>query len=65
MSETTELTQSDPEVLLRQEISLHAYHLYAARGYVNGLDLQDWLQAEQDVLKQLEPHAQAASATTA
>ena len=35
----------DPDLRHRM-ISEAAYHLYAQRGYVDGYDLDDWLQAE-------------------
>jgi len=35
----------DPDLRHRM-ISEAAYHLYAERGYVDGYDLEDWLQAE-------------------
>ena len=66
MLETPELTalhnDSLANVLSQEQISLRAYQLYALRGYVDGLDLQDWLQAEREVLRQLEQQAQTASA---
>ena len=66
MLETAELTalQNEPlsQPLLQERISLRAYQLFASRGYVHGLDLQDWLQAEQQVLQELGRTVQAASA---
>ena len=35
---------------LQDEIARRAYELYEARGYVDGFDIEDWLQAEQDVV---------------
>jgi predicted acyl esterase len=40
--------QIDPD-LRRRMISEAAYHLYEARGYADGYDLDDWLQAETGV----------------
>ena len=34
-------------------ISEAAYQLYAERGYVDGLELDDWLQAEAEVDRRL------------
>jgi hypothetical protein len=34
-------------------ISEAAYRLYAERGYVDGLELDDWLQAEAEVDRSL------------
>jgi len=38
----------DPDLRHRM-ISEAAYHLYAQRGYADGYDLDDWLQAEAEV----------------
>jgi hypothetical protein len=42
----------DPEVRHRM-ISEAAYQRYAQRGYVEGFELEDWLQAEAEVDRQL------------
>lgn len=44
---------SDPD-LVHTHIALRAYQLYKARGFLNGFDLQDWLQAERETLEQPE-----------
>jgi hypothetical protein len=41
----------DPE--LWDRIALKAYELYEGRGRANGHDLEDWLRAEQMVLKEI------------
>ncbi len=33
----------------QQQIAKRAYELYAARGYQQGHDLDDWLDAEQEI----------------
>jgi hypothetical protein len=33
----------------REQITCRAYELYVQRGYVNGYDAQDWLQAEKEL----------------
>lgn len=33
-----------------QDIALLAYDYFVQRGYVHGLDLDDWLQAERELL---------------
>ncbi len=58
VSEETELSDTD---LLRRRIALRAYQLYEDRGYVNGFDVQDWLQAEREVLGQVEQPEKAAA----
>jgi hypothetical protein len=37
--------------LLERKIRLHAQHLYDQRGQAEGLALQDWVQAESEVLE--------------
>ena len=44
-----EMTRRNTEAL-QEEIARRAYELYEARGYVKGFDVQDWLQAEQDIV---------------
>ena len=57
--EETELSDT---ALLRRLFAQRAYQLYEARGCVDGFDLQDWLQAEGEVLEQLTEPEQAAVA---
>jgi hypothetical protein len=40
--------------VLHERIALRAYQLYEARGRGDGLDLQDWLEAEQEITSQLQ-----------
>ena len=47
--------------LLRRLFARRAYQLYEARGCLDGFDLQDWLQAEREVLEQLTEPEQAAA----
>ena len=44
-----EMTRRNTEAL-KDEIARRAYELYEARGYVDGFDVKDWLQAEQDIV---------------
>jgi hypothetical protein len=37
--------------LLERKIRLHAQHLYDQRGQVEGLALQDWVEAESQILE--------------
>lgn len=39
-------------------ISKRAYELHAMRGYRDGFALDDWLEAEREVLSQIPPSAQ-------
>jgi hypothetical protein len=43
-----EMTRRNTEPL-QDEIARRAYELYEARGYVDGFDIEDWLQAEEDI----------------
>ena len=43
----------DPQARHRM-ISEAAYRLYARRGYVEGFELEDWMQAEAEVDRQLD-----------
>ena len=56
--EETELSDT---ALLGRHIARRAYQLYEARGCLDGFDLQDWLQAESEILGQVEPPEQAAA----
>ncbi len=40
-----------PEPMLEHEIRLHAYDLYQRHGRADGHALEDWLQAEAEVLR--------------
>jgi len=39
----------------RDNIAARAYALYEARGYREGCDLQDWLDAEREILSRDQP----------
>ncbi len=39
---------------ITQDIELRAYHIYIDRGATDGSDLDDWLQAERQVLEVLK-----------
>lgn len=40
---------------LRDHIAAHAYGLYEERGFRQGGDLQDWLDAEREILSRQQP----------
>ena len=56
--EETELSDT---ALLRRLFAQRAYQLYEGRGCLDGFDLQDWLQAEREILGQVEPLEPAAA----
>jgi hypothetical protein len=43
---------------LEEQIQRRAYELYVERGNQSGSEIDDWLQAEQEVLQTLESHQQ-------
>lgn len=43
-----------PKSWLSENIELRAYHIYLGRGAAHGHDLDDWLQAERQVLEGLK-----------
>ena len=47
----TDLAKNEPlEPLLEKEVQVRAYELYEQRGKGHGFALQDWLEAEVEVL---------------
>lgn len=47
----TDLAKNEPvNPLLEKEVQVRAYELYEQRGKKNGFALQDWLEAEAEVL---------------
>lgn len=45
----------------RRDIAQRAYGRYCARGRIDGLDVEDWLVAEQEVLREHESAAAASA----
>ena len=53
-----DLARTKPlETILEHEIQIRAYELYEQRGRATGFALQDWLQAEAEVLAKCYPPA--------
>lgn len=52
-------TKNSADRPTHEEIAMRAYQLYLERGGSNGNDVNDWLQAEQELLK---PSTRAAAA---
>jgi hypothetical protein len=52
MRQETRILQNDNEI--REKIALRAYELYEDRGGQHGRDIDDWLEAETDVLAEAE-----------
>ena len=50
---------------LQNRIAARAYQLYEARGRLDGYDVQDWLEAEHELLTQLGYAVQPPLAQTA
>lgn len=38
------------DLSIQQQIALRAYDLYLERGGINGHEVEDWLQAEREIL---------------
>jgi len=55
-----EMTRRNVESL-DDEIARRAYELYEARGFVDGFDVEDWLQAEQEIVGLSKPVGRAAA----
>lgn len=56
----TSPSHTNPDVTGSQELTeeyirLRAYQLYEQRGYVDGYDLEDWLQAEAEITGKKRP----------
>ena len=45
------MTERQPEPMLEQAIRQRAYELYVERGMVPGHALEDWLQAEAELVQ--------------
>ena len=56
-----EETELSDRALLRRLFAQRAYQLYEARGCLDGFDVQDWLQAQREILGQVERPEQAAA----
>jgi hypothetical protein len=69
--ETSELVPADEVVVLaesaptREQIEVRAYEIYLQRGGGDGNDVQDWLQAESELLAESEKANQVAKAFAA
>ncbi|HEY6466907.1 MAG TPA: DUF2934 domain-containing protein [Candidatus Acidoferrales bacterium] len=69
--ETSELAPADEVVILsesvpaRDQIEVRAYEIYLQRGGADGNDVQDWLQAESELLAEAEKNSPQARATAA
>ena len=55
-----EMTRRNTKAL-KDEIAQRAYELYEARGYVDGFDVEDWLQAEQEIVQSSKRAGKAAA----
>lgn len=43
------------ELSVQKRIALRAYELYLQRGGINGHEVEDWLQAEREIVSSQEP----------
>jgi hypothetical protein len=51
---------ASPNLELESEIRVRAYEIYAQRGYTNGREAEDWLEAEREVKARQGNRAQTA-----
>ena len=56
--------QSEPQIA-REEIELRAYQIYVERGGAHGRDVDDWVQAERELLEKYGETIRKAKAATA
>jgi len=49
---TKETHRRKPPVDVEEEVRLRAYELYEQRGKEDGHDIEDWLQAEFEIIQQ-------------
>ena len=57
--------QTASEAPTREEIELRAYQIYAERNGAHGQDVEDWLQAERELVEKYGKPVQKAKATAA
>ena len=51
-----------PTESLRSQILLRAHELYEARGCVDGFDVQDWVQAQREIVGEFDQPQKTAAA---
>ena len=56
--------QTVPGAPTREEIELRAYQIYVERGGTHGQDVDDWLQAERELVEKYSQPVQKARAAT-
>jgi hypothetical protein len=54
--------QTVPSAPTREEIELRAYQIYVARDGAHGQDVEDWLQAERELVEKYAKPVQKAKA---
>ena len=64
MNNPTEKSQPQnvPGAPIREEIELRAYQIFIERGYAHGQDVEDWLQAERELVEKYGKPIQKAKA---
>ena len=64
MNNPTEKSQPQtvPAAPIREEIELRAYQIYVERGGAHGQDVEDWLQAERELVEKYGKPVQKAKA---
>ena len=64
MNNPTEKSQPEavPGAPMREEIELRAYQIYLERGGAHGQDVEDWVQAERELVEKYGKPVQRAKA---
>ena len=67
MNNPTEKSQPEtvPGAPMREEIELRAYQIYIERGGAHGQDVEDWLQAERELVEKYGRPVQKVKAAAA
>ena len=67
MNNPTEKSQPEtvPDAPIREEIELRAYQIYIERGGAHGQEMEDWLQAERELVEKYGEPVQRAKAAAA
>ena len=65
MNNPTEKSQPVSGAPIREEIELRAYQIYIERGGAHGQDVEDWLQAERELVEKYGKPVQKAKAAAA
>ena len=60
MGQLKEFRREEPEARLQDRIRQRAYELFQAK--LGNSEMQDWLQAEREILHEIAPHSESGTA---